>query len=440
MMHRINRRTALAGILAGLGGRAWAQTTPTNPDVVVVGAGSAGLSAARTLIDKGYAVAVIEARDRIGGRAFTDTTTFGVPFDHGCSWLHSANVNPYKPMAEAWGYRLLNQDDAPETIRVGTRAANEVEEDDYGRTWTALRQAMGRAGRASQDVSAGSVSPRDKPWIEVCEAWVGPMSMGKDLDDFSCLDWWQLADTSPNDMIAEGFGILVNHFGADIPVVLEAPATRVSWGGPGVSVETPQGTVTARAAIVTVSTGVLGAGLIRFDPPLPPEKQQAIADVPMGLLVKAPLQFKGGLFDLPENGWLTYHTTGREACYFLTRPFGYDLLIGFMGGGFGWELSAAGAAAGVDFALGELRKLYGSEVDKTFVKGTMTMWASDPWTLGAYASAMPGKTRQRGVLGQPLADRLYFAGEALAGSHAETCGGAYLSGQLVARDVARRLG
>lgn len=435
-----SRRAFASGLLATSAIPTWARATPTDPDVVVIGAGSAGLAAARTLIEAGRTVAVVEARDRIGGRAFTDTARFGVPFDHGCSWLHAANRNPYKPMAEAWGFTLRNQDDADETVRVGSRDADAAELAAYGKAWRDLHGAMGRAGRAGEDVAAGSVSPRDLPWIEVCEAWVGPMSMGKDLDDFSALDWYRLDDTAPNDMIAEGFGTLVARFGEGLPVTLEAPVSRVRWGGPGVAVETPKGTLSAKAAIVTVSTGVLGAGTIAFDPPLPDWKRQAIADVPMGLLAKIPLRFRSERFGLATDGWLTYHTAAREACYFLTWPFDYDLLIGFVGGAFGWELSAAGPEAAVDFARGELRRILGADVDKALVDGTLTGWAGDPWSLGAYASAVPGRTNQRARLAEPLAERLYFAGEAVAGGLAETCGGAFLSGQAVARDVVRALG
>ncbi|MBM3585334.1 MAG: FAD-dependent oxidoreductase [Alphaproteobacteria bacterium] len=436
----LNRRALLGGLTAVAARPTWAQSLPTDPDVVIVGAGSAGLAAARTLLDLGRTVVVVEARSRIGGRAFTDTARFGVPFDHGCSWLHSADQNPYAPLARDWGFTLRNQDGADETVRVGASDADEAELGDYGRAWDGLQNALMGAGRDGQDVAAASVSPRDRPWIEVCEAWVGPMSMGMDLEDFSCLDWYQLDDTKPNDMVAEGFGTLVRRYGEGLPVVLEAPVARIAWGGSDVRVETPKGTLAAKACIVTVSTGVLGAGSIAFDPVLPVWKQEAIADVPMGLLAKIPLQFDGARFGLAEDGWLTYHVVGREACYFLTWPFGYGLLVGFVGGGFGWELSAAGPDAAIDFARGELRKILGADVDKAFVQGDFTRWADDPYALGGYAAARPGRTSQRAKLGEPLDDRLFFAGEALAGAHAMTCGGANLSGQMVARDVARALG
>jgi monoamine oxidase len=411
---------------------------PTNPDVVVVGAGSAGLAAARTLIDARRSVVVVEARDRIGGRAFTDRATFGVPFDAGCSWTYAAKRHPYRQMARAWGYRLLGEERARDTVRVGGRDASADELELYDEAGSALDRALRKNGQAGRDVSAGSVSPRHLPWIELCEADVGAMEMGMDLDDFSCLDWWQLENEEPRS-IAEGFGSLVHQFGRGIPVKLDTPASRIRWGGPGVVVETPVGSIAAKAAIVTVSTGVLGSGAIAFDPPLPVWKQQAIVDVPMGLLVKVPLQFRGTRFGLSGNGWLSYYAKTREVCQFQTWPVDRDLLIGFMGGRFAWDISAAGEAAAVDFALGELRKLFGGAIDKAFVKGALTPWASDPWSRGAYASARPGRVAQRARLAEPIGERIYFAGEAVAGRFAQTCDGAFLSGQAVGRELAARL-
>ncbi len=96
----ISRRSFLSGLLATAGLPIWAQSVPANPDVVIIGAGSAGLAAARALIAAGKSVIVVEGADRIGGRAWTESDTFGVPFDHGCSWITAANANPYTELAK----------------------------------------------------------------------------------------------------------------------------------------------------------------------------------------------------------------------------------------------------------------------------------------------------------------------------------------------------
>ena len=433
---RLSRRSFVSGVATVSALPAWAQALPTNPDVVVVGAGAAGLAAANELIAQGVSVIVVEARNRVGGLAWTETQTFGVPFDHGCSWIQKADSNPLKPMADDWGYTTLFHDDAEEILYMGQRTASNEEEAQFEQAWQGLLQAISRAGRKRQDISAASVSPRELPWIAAAEAWMGPMDMGMDLEDFSCADWWSMEDLEPNYMIKEGFGTLLSQFGQALPVKLNSPVSIIRWGNEGVSVETDSGTLRAKACIVTVSTGVLGSGSIRFDPALPDWKQEAIASIPMGLLAKIPLQFKGTRFGLPANSWLTYYTEAREACFFLCWPFDFDLMIGWVGGSFGWELTGAGTQAAIDFGLQELRKMFGSEVDKHFVKGTFTEWGEDPWSLGAYASAQPGAAHQRAFLSKPIDDKLFFAGEACAGGLAQTCGGAFLSGQFAARGVA----
>ena len=443
MQHALSPSLTRRAVLGGLAAlalpfpRAFAQ----DPDVVIIGAGAAGLAAARTLIDKGRSVVVIEARDRIGGRAWTDNTSFaGIPFDHGCSHLHTSNKNPWTPIAKNWNYSLEYHDNADETVFVGDRHANDGELTAYGRAWDKLHDNLAAAGGAGKDVSAASISPRGESWIWVAESWTGPMSMGKDLEDFSCKDWWNLADDEPNLMIKEGFGTLVARYGQEIPVRLSTPAKRVQWSGSGVTVETDAGSIKAKICIVTVPLGVLAAEAITFDPPLPDWKKDAIAGLPMGLLAKAPLQFDGETFGLPANSWLTYKADSTEACFFFVRPFGFDMMIGFLGGKCAWDLTRQGDAAGIDFAKEKLRAMLGSDMDKHFVAGGFTGWGRDPWSLGSYASAKPGSYPARAAMRKPVENRLFFAGEACAGEFAQTCGGAMRSGLQTAATVETLLG
>ena len=435
----ITRRNLLAGSLAFTTLPAWAQSIPTNPDVVVIGAGAAGLAAAHTFIKEGKSVVVLEAADRIGGRAFTESNTFGVPFDHGCSWISAANANPYKSIAEVYGFELLNHDSPGEAVYVGDRRANAKERRLYDSAWSQIQAALNKAGRDGLDVAASTVIPENLEFSGVCQSWIGPMDYGVDFKDLSTLDNWNSAESNPNIMVKEGHGAIVERYGANLPVQLNTPATKIDWSGEGVAVSTPAGTINAKACIITVSPGVLASGAIKFSPGLPDWKESAVNNIPMGLLAKIALQFDGERFGLRPNDWLTYWVNNEmpaEACYFLTWPFDFNLMIGFIGGDFGWELSKQGEDAAVDFALGELVKLFGSDVRKHFVKGMLTDWASNPLTLGAYASPRPGHYDARESLAKPVADRLYFAGEAVAGEYVALCGGAHLSGMSVASKVA----
>ncbi len=411
---------------------------PSDPDVVVIGAGAAGIAAAHALIEQGKSVVVIEAADRVGGRAWTESETFGIPFDHGCSWITSGNVNPHTPLAESYGFETLNHEGAGEALYVGDREANDQEWAQYDRAWGAITGALAEAGQEGIDVPASTVLPDPMPFSGTSQSWM-VMDMAVDFKDLSTRDYWSGADTAPNYMVKDGYGALIKRHADGLPIQLNTAATRVQWGGPGVTVETPSGTIKAKACVVTVSTGVLAAESITFDPPLPDWKQQAIQDVPMGLLTKVALQFDDTRLDFRPNEWLTYlvdEDVPTEACFFVTWPFDYNVMIGFVGGDFAWELAEAGNDAAVDFALGEVTTMVGNEAADRFVKGRMTGWATNPLILGGYAAPRPGRADARFDLGRSLDDRVFFAGEAVAGAYVATAGGASKSGAKVGNEVA----
>jgi len=437
-MSTVSRRSILSGLAATAALPAWAQGIPSNPDVVVIGAGSAGLSAARTLTAEGKSVVVLEGADRIGGRAYTESETFGIPFDHGCSWVMGPKSLALVQMAKDWNFTLMKHGGANEALYVGDRRANWNEQTQNDKAWGQIESAVERAGRQGHDVAASSVVPEDLDFSGVVQSWMGPMDWAVDFEDLSTMDVWEYGDIGSNYMIKEGYGTLITRMGTGLPVQLNTPATRIDWSGDGVRVETPAGNIHAKACVVTVSTGVLAAGSIRFTPELPDWKTKAIGNLPMGLLAKVTLQFDGERFGLIPNQWLTYWVPDEmpaESCYFLTFPFGYNIMIGFVGGAFGWQLSAGGADAAVEFALGEVIKMFGTKARDHFVKGHLTGWADNPWTYGAYAAATPGHYGARSELAKPVGERVFFAGEAVAMPYMQLCGGAFLSGQAVAQDV-----
>jgi monoamine oxidase len=442
----IDRRTFLAGLAAtaalpALALPSGAKALPTNPDVVIVGSGASGIAAAHMLAQRGISFVVLEAKSRIGGRAFTDTATFGVPYDQGAAWIYQAAHNPLTPIANRGGYSLQAHDDVAERLFVGTSPASYTESAAYKEAWYEVSAALRGIGHSGQDVAAAARLPVNLPWTNVVKSWLGPMDMGMDIDSFSAVDWWNLDYKTPSLLIREGLGKVIADIGAEIPVQTSTPATTIRWGGAdGVTVETPSGTIKAKACIVTVSTGVLAAESIRFDPALPTTTLQAIDDLPMSLLAKIALQFDDcSCFTVNENEWLSYTADSNQLAYFLSKPFGQHLMVGFVGGRFAWDLTAAGEAAAVDFALGELRRIFGPDVDRQFVRGHFTGWGSDGDVRGAFAVAKPGRHKARDMLANTISDRLFFAGEALAGGMATTVGGAFVNGRQVAAEVARQI-
>ena len=433
------RRSALAALVGSVCTRAQA---PAHPDVAIIGAGSAGLNAARRLHELGRSTVVLEARDRIGGRAFTETATFGIPFDRGCAWLHKADDNPYAQLAREWGFTLFEHNNHLDGLWLGGRRATDAERSRQTEEEAKLDAVMTKRGKQGKDRSGESWLKRRGLVEDAVATFHGPMSSAVDLDELSTTAYLDIGtDVEPNLLIKEGYGALVARYGRDVPVQLNTPVRAVRYSGPDVALDTPNGTVRARACIVTSSTGVLAAEKIRFDPILPEWKRDAIAGIPMGLLAKIPLQFQSsGLFGLNDFDDLLREQRGKRDIYFLSFPFHLPLMVGFVGGDFAWELSAAGEAEAIDYALTHLRHMFGAEAGKHFSKGSFTQWAGDPWALGAYATPTPGNGHQREALRRTVAGRVYFAGEACAPRWTQTCGGAALSGRETAEAIHKALG
>ena len=400
-------------------------------DVVIVGAGAAGLAAAKVLCAAGKTVRVLEAMDRIGGRAWTRDTDFGVPFDIGCAWLHAGDRNPFMADAERLGWTTRHHDMGLDHLYFGTRKASAEELAAVTAADEGIAEALAAGApddRLSSLLGQGGA-------MRASATYAGPMDFGKDADEISVADYNAAADLYPDYFTREGFGALIAAWGADVPVTLGAPVTAIDWSGKGVAVETPRGTVRGRAAIVTVSTGVLAFEDIRFTPALPEAHFEAVFDLPMGLLTKIPLEIHGDHLGLEPFDDLLIERHARHDLYFLCFPFDLPLMVGFVGGDFAWEIEAAGQDAAVDFVTDRLVDIFGSDLRKRVGRSLMTNWGGERRTRGAYASARPGRAGARAVLAEPVGERIWFAGEALAGSLMQTAGGARLSGEAAARDI-----
>ena len=417
-------------------------------DVVVIGAGAAGLSAAHALVGQGRRVAVLEASGRIGGRAWTayPPELGGVWFDMGAIWLHAAECNPLVPLAREAGETLLNAAEIRcKRTFVGARPATEAERTDYDDAWRRFEEAADQLLAGSGDTSLAAVARTlpDDPWAPTIEAWEGPVICAVDADRYSLRDWRANGLWGSNLVPEGGIGaFLARRLGAGLDIRLDTPATALDWSGAGgVRVETPRGTVRAGACVVTVSTGVLASGAIRFTPDLPARARDAIAALPMGLAVKVALRATTpDRLDLPKHCSLDHRVerAGDPFMIFQCWPYGRDYVQGWIGGSPAWELARQGDAAVADFALAELRRMLGARADRVFAGGArlVTRWDANPWARGAYAYVPPGQADARGALAEPVAGgRLVFAGEACHEGLAGTVGGAWLSGEAAARVI-----
>ena len=412
--------------------------------VVIVGAGVAGLAAAAALRARGVEVTVLEASGRIGGRAYTTTPALlGTWFDHGASWLHAAERNPLAALARQEGEPvIMTADTRVERTRLPGRFADERELEAYAEAERAFERQM-RVALAGPDRSlAEAAAPARGPaWLPSVLNWEAPVIAAADASALSLRDWHINRLEGANWEIAGGLGAFIaRRLGpAAGAVALNTPVTMVDWGGPGVAVHTAAGTVRADACIVTVSTGVLAAGGIRFTPALPVATQEAVHGLPMGTLNKVALRAAGpDRLDLPDSCGMDQFVPaeGVPTMSAIAWPHGTDHVLCFAGGS-----HAAATELGEDaeaWVRGQWRALFGARADAAFMPGAVvTRWASDPLFGGSYAYARPGCAGARAVLGRALANgRLVFAGEAVrTDGLAGTVGGAFLAGVGAAGSV-----
>jgi monoamine oxidase len=397
-------------------------------DLVIVGAGAAGLAAADAARARGLSFHLIEASHRIGGRAYTEEMAPGMPMDLGCHWMHSASLNPFPAIADSFGFHYRRDGAWRMNGFMGSRRLTEAEQASVHQGMGANYAAIFKAAERGEDVAVSEVMDFDHPWAALHAYWFS-LATSHDPDEISAVDIAAYNDTEENWPLREGYGALVARWGAEIPVTLNAAAKRVRWGSNGVVVETVKGNISGRRLLLTVSSNILASGRIAFDPPLPDWKLAAASDVPLGVHNRIGVMLKHNPFgpDAPTSA--TIMLEGEMPIATQLRPFGYDYVVGVTGGRHGAWLERAGAAASVDYLTERLVAAFGSDIRNALSTRTIvTAWAGDPWTLGSYSSAVPGASHQRAELMRPIDDILFFAGEACSVEFAGTAHGAYLTG------------
>ena len=405
-------------------------------DVVIVGAGAAGLSAAKSARSRGLSFVLLEASSRIGGRAFTRDFAPGQPFDLGCHWMHSASLNPFVGIAGRLGFRYRHKRGWDGSIHHHGAFLDDDQMRDVDALVEADEQAIAAAARDGNPAVADVVNA-DSPWAPYHAYWLS-LDWSCDTDQVGVADIAAYHETDEDWPVVDGFGALVAAWAADIPVTLDAPVRRVAMTRDGVEVETPRGTVSGRTALVTVSTNVLASSRIAFEPELPSWKTAAAEAVPLGVHNKIAIGLDSASASALESRYLTVMTRERGvpvAVY--VRPYGYDYVVASTAGRFAASLERSGVAASVEFVVEHLEALLGSGIKGCLTDRVIaTTWQGDPWTLGAYSAARPGEAHQRAVLARPVDDRLFFAGEATSTDACCTCHGAYLTGQRAVDEIA----
>ena len=445
-MNRLSRRGFLAGSAASFAaGPAFGQRGRAGSgevDCIIVGAGAAGIAAARRLAAAGRSFTLVEATSRIGGRCIVESRSFGVPFDRGAHLIHNPDSNPLTKLAARTGLDIYA---APfgQRIRIGKRNARESELEDYLATAVRANRAIADAARGRADVDCAGTLPKDLgEWRSTVEFAFGPYNSGKDLNEISALDFSRSVERDIGAFCRQGYGALLAKLAEGIPVELDTAVKVVDVTGRGARVEatTSKGTISGRFMIVTASTNVLLSDRIKFDGGLPKRQLDALDKLKLGSFDHIALELAGNPLGLQRDDLVFEKSSGPRTAALLANVGGSPLSVIEVGGRFGRDLAAKGDAAMVEFAVDWLTGLFGTGVKKAVQRTQVTQWNKDPWTLGAFSTASPGWQGARRILMEPVRNRVFFAGEAVHETLWGTVGGAWESGERAADAVLKLIG
>lgn len=400
----------------------------THVEVAIIGGGAAGVAALRTLADAGQDALLLEAKDRLGGRAHT-VWTHGQPLDLGAGWLHSAEHNPWVGIAEAEGFTV---DRTLPRWREQWRDLGFTPGDQAaaGQAYAAFARRMREQTLASDRAADALVPGCDwNGYLDAISGYINGVGTGEvSIADYLAYDD---AATEIDWRVAEGYGALVARHAADCRVALGTPVTRIGASAKVLRIDTPRGSLTADAAIVTTSTNVLAAGTIGFDPRFD-DVLHAAACLPLGLADKLFLAVDSAE-ELDANAHLLGNPRSPVTATYTLCPFGRPVIEAMFGGEGARAMEAEGLDGAADFAIGELCALLGNDWRPRLRLVAGSAWGKDRHILGGYSHALPGRAAMRGVLTTPVDARIRFAGEACSPTEFSTAHGAYKTGVDAAR-------
>jgi monoamine oxidase len=403
----------------------------TDTEVVIIGGGAAGVAAARRLHDAGVRCLLIEARPRLGGRAFSVTDQSGAVLDLGCGWLHSADSNPWVAIAQAQG-RAIDRTPPPwarPSPQVGFPLAEQRE---FLAAQRAFYGSLDAAADVDPDMPASELLAADGRWNGLICA-IGTFLTGAEWQRVSVRDFGRYEDSSINWRVIEGYGTMIAAHANGVPLVLDCAVACIDHRGARLAIETSQGTIAADTAIITVPSAVLAEDALRFRPALP-DKIEAARGLPLGLADKLFLSLEGAEEFESESRLFGHKDRAAIAVYHM-RPFGRPMIEAYFGGSNAADLEASGEEAFFDFAKSELTGLFGSAFARRIAPLALHCWRQDPFARGSYSCALPGHADDRTKLATPIDDRLFFAGEACSVHDFSTAHGALRTGLVAAEAV-----
>lgn len=425
-------------------------------EVLVIGAGIAGLTAARDLAVDGYDVAILEARDRIGGRIWT-SQALGLPADLGASWIHGFENNPIARLAERHGIAIVRTNissvtparyrsialydhdgrrlDSSETAKMADMMADYLDfvaarqKEGHEQSMLAVEEsfAASQGYDADQRRRLGFIA---RTYLE--HEWAGPRS------DVSLLEHDKGLGFAGHDRVfPDGYDQITKQLGEGIDILLGHEVEQVDYSGERVDVLTNRGSFQAGHVLVTVPLGVLQAGRVAFNPSLPKAKRDAIRDMRMGVFNKVFLKFDSVFWDQEDEliGYMGGEDEAWPEIVNFHKIAGIPVLLAFSAGTIGERNELRSDVELVACLMDCLRKMYGQAIPEP-AGHLVTRWNQDPYSLGSYSYVPVGSSQSlRRQIAAPVESRVFFAGEATSQFFPSTVHGAFLSGVRAAYEI-----
>lgn len=416
-------------------------------DVIIVGAGAAGLATGRTLHDAGRSILMLEARDRIGGRIHTNYDFAAIPIEFGAEFIHG-NHAVTVDLVKSAGLQPLP------VVRMGNLHWSDGVNpalplvqlpDPLRQTLTGLLQDYEQLPNVNlpQDVSLADYL-RGRGWTGEALAAADVLlaqTCCANIETLSCYDLIRemMVDTAGHgeSRIREGYGRLLDWYRADYSIHFNALVQEIQWGDGDVRVISNGQVYRAKTCIITIPVSLLQNGLIRFTPALPPEKIWAIHAFRMEAATKLIYRFRERLWD--EH--LTFMAHAGLTARWWTPSYGRDedaIIACYVTAERAQKMDVMDEAAALDRGLQELSTLIGipsNKLQQAVLASKRVAWAADPLALGGYAHVPPGMSACRPLLARPEGNWLFFAGEATAyNTNPQTVHGAIESGWRAARE------